>query len=102
MKSHRTLFIGCIICLLFLGIAGRAYVLQTVHTYSGACGKLHGLPGVLQKAGFLPSGNCKVDPARNDCTSQSCEVNGRAGLCQKLQIDFRTFACVCVPQPPSR
>ena len=96
------MFIGCILCLLFLGIAGRAYVLQTVHTYSGSCEKLHGLPGLLQKVGFLPSGNCKVDTTKNGCTAQSCEVNGRAGQCQKLQIDRRTFICLCVPQTPSR
>jgi len=101
MKRNRTLLVGCMICLLFLGIAGRAYVLQTVHTYSGACEKLHGVPGLLQRAGFVPEGDCKVDKD-HDCKSQACEVWGKKGQCEEQRLDPKTVICVCVPERPSR
>jgi hypothetical protein len=114
MTRKRTLWIGCLICLLFLTIAAHAYVLKTIATYSGACGKLSGFPGVLQQTGFMPHGDCKVDPV-NGCSSQSCEVNGRAGHCVQLrwkdeddkQDDQgdkgdKKVLCICKPNRPSR
>jgi hypothetical protein len=105
MKRNRTLLVGCMICLLFLGIAGRAYVLQTVQTYSGACEKLHGVPGLLQSAGFVPEGDCKVDPKSDKdhrCMEHACEVWGKKGHCEEQQLDTKTVVCVCVPDRPSR
>jgi len=102
MKSHRTLWIGCLICLLFLGIAGRAYVVQTVQTYGGSCEKLHGLPGVLQQAGFMPRGNCEMDKDHDSCKEGSCEVNGRKGHCEEKKLGHHQVTCVCMPNRPSR
>lgn len=101
MNSPKTLWIGCLICLLFLAIAGHAYVVQTVHVYSGSCEKLHGMPGVLQRAGFVPSGNCKMNRDHN-CMSTACEVNGKLGHCTTQPVNRYSFICVCVPDKPSR
>ena len=62
MKIRRTILV-CMIGLFSWGLAGGvAAVLRTIGIYSGACEKLSGFPGVLQAAGFVPSGTCKFEP----------------------------------------
>lgn len=75
MKSVHTpwfkgmLALGTIIAVLMIG----SVVVQTVSAYSGGvpCGKLPGVPGLLQTAGFLPTGTC---PTTND--GRTCAGNG--------------------------
>jgi hypothetical protein len=108
MKTHRTLFTWCLVSALFLGVSsGAVLVIQTVQTYSGACDKLNGFPGVLQKAGFLPEGSCNPNPhSWDECFKHRCEVDGKKGHCvaEKLPhpVADRDFLCVCKPNHPSR
>lgn len=110
MKTHKAAVVRCLLSALFLGVcSGAVLVVQTVETYSGACDKLNGFPGVMQKAGFLPEGNCESRPhVRDDCRRHTCQVNGRAGHCvaetlPKTNPDSdKDFICVCKPNRPSR
>ena len=43
----------CGILLIVGGLQASAYVHETIVKYNGACGKLTGLPGVLQEVGLL-------------------------------------------------
>ena len=97
---RRITFIGIILLSLigtFTIERGFAYVQQTIADYDGACSKLPGFPGVLQKVGLLrgPEGNCEVN-VRSDGTeckiaSQTCMNNGgQPGACTQ-----RGRVCVC-------
>jgi len=110
MKMHKTVVVRCLLSALFLGVSsGAVLVIQTVQTYSGACGKLNGFPGLMQKAGFVPEGSCNPRPhAWEDCHKHRCVVDGQKGHCvsERLpQPDPQThidFLCVCKPNPVSR
>jgi hypothetical protein len=109
MKTNRTLLTWCLLSALFLGVSsGAILVVQTVQTYSGACEKLTGFPGVLQKAGFLPEGSCNSHPhSWKDCHHHNCVVDGKAGHCvsqqlpEKDPVSDQDFICVCKPNKPS-
>lgn len=113
MKKHKTVIMCCLLSALFLGVSsGAVLVVQTVQTYSLACAKLNGFPGVLQKAGFVPEGNCDTRVRfRGDCRHHTCSVNGKAGHCVPEKIPGSKaerpdgkgdYICVCRPNRPSR
>jgi hypothetical protein len=109
MKTHRALFTWCLMSALFLGVSSAAVlVIQTVQTYSGACEKLNGFPGVLQKAGFLPEGSCNPKPkVHADCLKHKCTVDGKEGHCVPERLppsnvgSDKDFICVCKTSRPS-
>jgi hypothetical protein len=48
-----------ILTAVFLSLAAAAVAaVETKHRYDGVCSRLEGVPGVLQRVGFLASGNC--------------------------------------------
>lgn len=109
MKRHKTIILRCLLAALFLGVSsGAALVIQTVQTYSDACAKLSGFPGMLQKVGFVPEGSCDTRVRfRGDCRHHTCTVNGKAGHCvPEKQPDPKSdkgdYICVCRPNRPSR
>jgi hypothetical protein len=103
MKMHKTAVLFCLWGALFLGVSSSAaFVAHTVAAYSGACEKLDGLPGMLQSAGFIPRGDCKL--VHGDCPgpkNEYCEVGGKLGHCIKDVIDGK-HVCVCVRDRVSR
>jgi hypothetical protein len=103
MKTHKTAVMCCLLSALFLGVSsGAVLVIQTVQTYSGACEKLSGFPGVLQKAGFVPEGTCDTKVRfRGDCRNHTCTVDGKAGHCVAEKANTG-YVCVCKPNRPSR
>jgi len=109
MKMHRTVVMRCLLTALFLGVSsGAALVIQTVQTYSAACEKLNGFPGVLQKVGFVPQGNCDTRVRfKDDCRNHNCSVNGKSGHCvpekkPDASEPGKDYICVCRPNHPSR
>jgi len=78
MTKNRRLAIGIMGLLLGLGGASRglAYVNATIAQYQHAapCGRLSGVPGLLQATHFIPSGDCKV---RSD---GSCQGHGACNI----------------------
>jgi len=92
------------ICLLFLGAAsGAAFTLKTITLYSGVCDALPGFPGMLQSAGFVPKGDCRLETRgrERECSDEPCKVNGKTGHCVK-QVVLKKATCVCVPNKISR
>ena len=90
-----------VICLLSLGAAsGAAFTLRTIAMYSGACEPLGGFPGLLQAAGFVPTGNCKLK-AGGVCSTAPCVVSGKKGHCVKVLV-HRKAVCVCEPNRISK
>jgi hypothetical protein len=61
------------------GVTGAlAYVQTTIAKYDRAppCGKLHGIPRILQAAYFIPSSGCIVDVAKGGChDSRVCTIS---------------------------
>src|ERR1700722_32151 len=109
MKKKRTVVMRCLLTALFLAVAsGAALVIQTVQTYSEACEKLNGFPGVLQKVSFVPRGSCETRVhSPGDCRNHTCSVNGKAGHCTPdkepdASQPGKDYLCVCVPNRPSR
>lgn len=110
MKSVHTswfkgvLALGTIIAVLMIG----SVVVQTVSAYSGGvpCGKLSGVPGLLQTAGFLPSGTCATTNDGRTCSAPGspCKFsNGnpspggedkKNGTCRQLPANG---PCQCKP-----
>jgi hypothetical protein len=127
MKSHAKWlhfkiskpFIVCLlVCMVFLGVAsGAAFVLKTVQSYSGACGTLAGVPGILQAALFIPKGDCKfgddddpdAHPKNHKCPPSACSVDGHKGKCEPdssspplLCQRHHRPVCVCEVENESR
>jgi hypothetical protein len=111
MKVNTKVLVCCIVCLVFVGVAsGAAFVFKTVQTYSGACDKLDGFPGVLQEVGFVPKGDCKFvitdrnkDRDKDDCPPHACEVKGKEGICTFAQRDETGKpSCFCKVKKVSR
>jgi|SRR5579859_510786 len=114
MRLRRTVLV-CIVCLFSWGTAsGVAVVLRTIGIYSGACEKLSGFPGVLQAAGFVPSGTCKFEPNNDNgndkdkdkdkekhCPPRECAVDGKKGKCVE-ETSVSGPVCVCRPIKISR
>src|SRR5437868_1287331 len=98
--KKRTILL-CIICLLAVGLAsGAVFTLNTIAMYSQVCAdNLQGFPGLLQGAGFIPKGPCKVSPNGACSTSQACEVNGVKGNCR---TQGKPTICVCIPNKASK
>jgi hypothetical protein len=108
MRIRRTVLV-CIVCLFSWGAAsGVAVVLRTIGIYSGACEKLSGFPGVLQAAGFVPSGTCRFEPDNDNaqdkkkhCPPRECTFEGEKGKCVEEPSDSGPV-CVCRPTKISR
>jgi hypothetical protein len=103
MKNHKRFVLSCVFGTLILGVSsGAALFAHTVATYSGACSKLNGFPGLLQSAGFLPFGNCRL--VLGKCPTRNvCSVGGKKGTCEEVHWDDKNrHACVCIPKGISR
>ena len=99
MRTRRMILIS-VICLLSLGAAsGAAFTLRTIAMYSGACESLGGFPGLLQSAGFVPTGNCKLKGG--ECSTAACVVSGKKGHCVKV-VTNKKAVCVCKPNRISK
>lgn len=91
-------------CVLSLGLTKGAFaVMSTINTYSGVCGPLDGFPGLLQKAGFVPSGGCRAinGGTLDKCRHGICKVNGKLGHCVGRLIDRKPY-CECRPDRVSQ
>jgi hypothetical protein len=85
-----------------IGLSGSLmYIQATIANYehTAPCYKLSGMPGVLQAAHFIPSGNCIVDLQKGGChDSRVCNISNppsggpRTGHCTPTS-DHRN--CVC-------
>lgn len=98
--KKRTILL-CILCLLAVGLAsGAVFTLKTIALYSQVCDdNLQGFPGLLQAAGFVPNGRCKVSSTGACITAQACVVNGVKGNCRTQGKPTR---CVCIPNKVSK
>lgn len=125
LRISKPLIVCFLVCLVFLGVAsGAAYVLKTVQSVSGACETLAGFPGILQMAGFVPSGNCRfgnpwddddrfADPEKDrgknhQCPPSACSTSdGKKGKCEPdpsnhLCKRHHQPVCVCEVKNESR
>ena len=98
IKRHRKALL-ITLCLIILGLTSGAMSLKAmVDRYSGICAPLDGVPGLLQKAGFVPLGHCtsvKVNGLLS-CRKAYCEVKGKTGFCEKVYL-AKVPVCACVP-----
>jgi hypothetical protein len=112
MKPRRKLIVSSLMCLLLMALAsGTVLVRSTAAAYCGVCESLDGFPGVLQKAGFVPKGNCHLNGDRDKddkCVPKACVTDpddgdkpNRKGHCVRREIREKHF-CVCVPNRISR
>jgi hypothetical protein len=96
MKKNKRILVVSALCFLAVGVTGaRAAFLNTVQAYQGACSELTGIPGLLQSAGFIPVGNCKV--RGDECATKFCEVGGRRGHCAFRETKKHVPYCICLP-----
>jgi hypothetical protein len=87
----------CSLLLLAAGLQASAYVRETVTKYDGACGKLTGLPGVLQDIGMLQFQQhpaCAVVAPHNACASPGLVCGGTAPH-ERRCTDTVAAGCVC-------
>ena len=100
---NKSIALCCLLGALFLGFSsGAAFVWHNVAKGRGACEKLDGFPGLLQAAGFVPSGNCRLIDGKCPTTSSgACVVAGKPGHCVAELIDNKRL-CVCVKDKMSR
>src|ERR1700687_5049553 len=93
----------------FGGIASAAYIHSTIAQYENAapCGKLHGVPGLLQSAHLLTQGNCSINPTSrtNACKAEGSvcsfdDPNSR-GNTIKGKCTSTYPGCACVPSTPT-
>ncbi len=103
MKMHKVVVLFCLWGALFLGVSSAAaYVAHTIAAYDGACEKLDGFPGLLQAAGLIRLGNCKI--IDGNCPGpghEGCIVGGKSGHCEFRWEDGK-HVCVCVKDHISR
>ena len=108
MSVNKRLALSTLFCVVVLGIASATvFVKKTAAAYCGVCEPLDGVPGVLQRVGFIPEGNCKHRVKNKRCIAQQCEVSGRKGFCKTRVIkkdkdgdhdgDDQRFVCFCEP-----
>ena len=96
MKVRRLIVLfalSVIVC--FVGAKqGLAYMQAT---YSGACVKLDGFPGLLQEMNFLAKGDCEIKKGTtNTCQNNgSCTVSGPSGT-NKGKCNDVLGVCTCV------
>lgn len=84
---------------LSLGVTRGAFaVMSTMETYSNACSTLDGFPGLLQSAGFVPTGKCRKEGEgeKAKCRDDGlCRVDGRVGHCEP-RLHRHEVYCACV------
>jgi hypothetical protein len=75
--KKRKIALAILFCFIaFAGVAS-AYVHSTIAKYKNAapCGKLRGIPGILQASHFIAVGNCAVNVQTGGCRDRStCTV----------------------------
>jgi hypothetical protein len=96
MKMHYAIALFCLLAALCFGVcSGAVFVMHTVVADSGSCEKLEGFPRLLQAAGFVPTGDCKM--VDHQCRQgEQCRVDGKRGHCAAVQINGEP-RCVCKP-----
>ncbi len=96
MTRLKTALVCSTLCLFTVGLStGGAAILSTVQEYSGACSSLGGFPGLLQKAGFVAAGPCKLDPILKLCAHHECvTAKKKLGECVKV-VTRNEIACFC-------
>lgn len=54
-------------------------VSRALYAHAAPCGRLTGVPGLLQAAGLVPSGDCVVDTRKGGCRElRECKMNNPA------------------------
>jgi hypothetical protein len=108
MRINKKSLVSTFAFLAVLGIGSATiFVKTTAAAYCGVCSSLDGVPGVLQRVGFIPGGTCKkredvVSTEKNvECGPQLCEVNGKRGHCVTKVIRKNRY-CACEPNKISR
>lgn len=80
MNRYRVSIGALGLMLLFGATRGYGYVRSTIAQYEhlAPCGRLAGVPGLLQTAGFIPIGDCKLN-SDGSCASagSSCTISNR-------------------------
>ena len=105
MRTHKWLvLLGLMV--VFGMASATVFVRTTAAAYCGACEPLFGVPGVLQRVGFIPGGNCKHYVTNKKCVPQQCEVSGRKGFCKTRIMrdgdEKDRYVCFCSPYKVSR
>jgi hypothetical protein len=97
MHIRKTFWIALIFLVSVGAVSATAYTLRTISLYAGVCDdNLQGFPGLLQAAGFVPSGRCTKTTAGACQVDQVCVVNGKKGHCVSQVIQTKTY-CICKP-----
>ncbi len=108
MRVKKKIVLSGFVCLLLVGLASATvFVRQTSAAYCGVCDSLDGVPGVLQRAGFIPRGDCRADTKKHEpCVHHECMTQHKKGHCKlqkridpdehKGDHDHDDFVCWCV------
>jgi hypothetical protein len=68
----------------------------TAASYAGACSRLTGFPGLLQRAGLVAAGPCAAKTGGSCQTGASCTTAARRpGKCRNIAVTGPAN-CVCV------
>ena len=81
-----------------------ATIVKARHEYYGICSPLAGVPGFLQRNGFLQTGTCAATlPGQPVCNAgAACSIDGKAGTCKNTQtLPGQPIACACVANSSS-
>ena len=83
---------------------GAVFTAQTIHAYTGVCSPLHGIPGLMQRAGFFAAGTCVAKPGGAICAAGSaCTISAQqSGTCKNTGKPGGTPICTCVANPVSQ
>jgi len=83
MKKLRYKLATCVSLALVLLIVGAICTVQTIHAYAGVCSTLHGVPGLMQRAGFFATGTCVGKPGGTLCgAGGACTLSGQGRTCK--------------------
>jgi hypothetical protein len=77
MNKRKLVTIGGVALIVLVGATrGYSYVRSTITEYQqvAPCGRLAGVPGLLQSAGFIPQGDCTVGTDGGCHDSRACTV----------------------------
>jgi len=79
-----------------------ATVVKLRHDYYGVCSQLDGLPGFLQRNGFLMTGTCTTQIGGSLCNKgAACTINGNPGKCANIGGIGGSIVCSCVANATS-
>ena len=102
--NRRKLAFATLFSLIGLGGISSAYVHSSIAQYQNAapCGKLQGIPGLLQSANLIPKSDCVYDAKKARCKdSHACEFEDPTTVGVTLKGNCRTVSndCVCTANP---